>query len=170
MTFMLIREARSSELEAVGEIRVAAYVADNFLAPDSEYAPTLRALGADGTGHVLVAVDGDQILGTVTLQSWPHGGDLMSRAGDAEIRALAVRPEARGAGLGKKLLGAVMDLAGREDARRLLLLTQPDMKAAHHLYEEAGFDRLPALDWSPRPGLTLLAYGLTLRPDPGELP
>jgi hypothetical protein len=45
MTFMVIREARSSELEAVGEIRVAAYVADNFLAPDSEYAPTLRALG-----------------------------------------------------------------------------------------------------------------------------
>jgi GNAT superfamily N-acetyltransferase len=167
---MVIREALPSELPEVGEIRIAAYVADGFLSPGSDYAPALRALGADGAGRVLVAADGDQILGTVTLQSWPEGGDLVSRAGDAEIRALAVRPEARGAGLGKQLLAAVIDLAVAEGAERLLLLTQPDMKVAHHLYEETGFRRLPELDWSPRPGLILLAYGLILRPGPRELP
>lgn len=34
------------------------------------------------------------------------------------------------------------------------------MKAAHHLYEQAGFGRLPDRDWSPEPGVTLLAYGM----------
>ena len=36
------------------------------------------------------------------------------------------------------------------------------MRAAQHLYHQAGFGRLPDRDWSPRPGVTLLAYGLAL--------
>ena len=36
------------------------------------------------------------------------------------------------------------------------------MKAAHYLYEKAGFSRLPERDWSPEPGVNLLAYGLDL--------
>jgi hypothetical protein len=36
------------------------------------------------------------------------------------------------------------------------------MTAAQHLYEDAGFVRLPERDWSPAPGVNLLAYGLAL--------
>jgi hypothetical protein len=36
------------------------------------------------------------------------------------------------------------------------------MTTAHHLYESAGFCRIPARDWSPVSGLTLLVYGLDL--------
>jgi hypothetical protein len=36
------------------------------------------------------------------------------------------------------------------------------MRAAYHLYTQAGFTRLPGRDWSPRPGEVLLAYGLVL--------
>jgi hypothetical protein len=57
----------------------------------------------------------------------------------------------------------VIDRALSEGVRTLVLLTQPEMRAAHHLYEEAGFGRLPDRDWSPEPGLTLLAYGKHLR-------
>ena len=46
--------------------------------------------------------------------------------------------------------------------RNVVLLTQPDMRAAQHLYHKAGFRRLPERDWSPRLGITLLAYGLKL--------
>ena len=45
-----------------------------------------------------------------------------------------------------------------------MLLTLPEMRAAHHLYTQAGFSRLPDRDWSPRPGAILLAYGLVLAP------
>jgi ribosomal protein S18 acetylase RimI-like enzyme len=170
-----IRDARQDEFDELGEVRVAAYVADGFLSPQSTYAPRLRALGADGLDHVLVAVErgedhdslSDQsrhnpVVGTVMLQGWPQGGEILAGPDEAEIRALAVVPAARGTGLGRALLAAVIERAGHHGIRHLVLLTQPDMKAAHHLYDTAGFTRLPERDWSPEPGVTLLAYGLTL--------
>jgi ribosomal protein S18 acetylase RimI-like enzyme len=163
MTDVEIRDARPTEYDEVGDVRVAAYRADRFLSPQSTYAPTLRALGADGFGEVLVAVDGSgRILGTVMLQGWPHAGEIVAGPEEAEIRALAVAPEAQGTGLGGRLLAAVIARAAAVGVRRLLLLTQPDMKAAQHLYERAGFSRLPDRDWSPEPGVTLLAYTLDL--------
>lgn len=160
---MVIRDALPAELAEVGEIRVAAYRADNFLAADSDYESTLRALGAGGAGHVLVAAgaDGD-LAGTVMMQGWPDAGPLVRSPDEAEIRALAVLPRARGLGVGRALLRAVIERAIREQVRHLVLFTQPAMRAAHHLYEEAGFVRLPERDWSPGPDVSLLAYGLRL--------
>lgn len=161
---MLIRDALQDEYAEIGEIRVGAYVADGFLSPSSGYAPRLRELGTDGLGPVLVAVDDGTraLIGTVMLQVWPQGGEVVKGPGEAEIRALAVRPDVRGAGAGRALLAAVIERARKVGVRHLVLLTQPEMKAAHHLYEEAGFDRLPERDWSPEPGVALLAYGLVL--------
>jgi ribosomal protein S18 acetylase RimI-like enzyme len=163
---MEIRHAKTDELEEVGKIRVTAYRADGFLSPESGYEPTLRGLGGDGSGNVLVAVAGDgKLVGTVMLQTWPDAaGQLVTRPGEAEIRALAVLPEARGTGLGRALVASVMEQAEREQVRRLLLFTEPEMVVAHRLYEQAGFARLPERDWSPLPGVRLLAYGLMLDP------
>jgi ribosomal protein S18 acetylase RimI-like enzyme len=84
--------------------------------------------------------------------------------GEAEVRALAVDPHARGRGIGAALVTAVVERAARRGIRQLVLLTLPEMRAAHHLYTQAGFRRLPDRDWSPRPGAILLAYGLVLAP------
>jgi GNAT superfamily N-acetyltransferase len=78
------------------------------------------------------------------------------------VRALAVAPHARGRGIGAALVSAVIERAATRGVRQLLLLTLPEMRAAHRLYTEAGFGRLPDRDWSPGPGLILLAYGLEL--------
>jgi ribosomal protein S18 acetylase RimI-like enzyme len=161
---MLIRDAEPDEFGEIGDIRVGAYQADGFLSPDSGYAPHLRDLGADGSGLVLVATDADgKLTGTVMLQLWPDGGNVVQGPGEGEIRALAVRLEARRSGLGRALLAAVMARASQQGVRHLLLLTQTEMKAAHRLYEGAGFARRPERDWSPEPGVMLLAYGLRLR-------
>jgi GNAT superfamily N-acetyltransferase len=164
---VIVRDALPGELAEVGEIRVAAYVADGFMSPDSGYAPTLRALGGDGDGEILVAVDegGGRMLGTVTLQFWPHGGEIGVGRDEAEIRALAVTPGAQGRGTGTALLKAVIERAERAGVRRLLLLTQQEMKTAQRMYQRAGFLRLPDRDWSPVEGVNLLAYGLPL---PGD--
>jgi ribosomal protein S18 acetylase RimI-like enzyme len=159
---MLIREARPAELPEVGDIRVAAYRADEFLGPDSGYEPVLRGLGADGAGTVLVAAEGGELVGTIMLQGWPWAGQVVKGPDEAEVRALAVRPRARGAGVGRALLAAVVERAARDDVRHLVLSTQPDMRTAHRLYEGAGFVRLPDRDWSPEPDVSLLAYGLVL--------
>jgi ribosomal protein S18 acetylase RimI-like enzyme len=165
---MRIRDASPDELQTVGEVRVAAYVADGFLSADSAYTPRLRALGADGDGDVLVAVGEDadgtgqgEVLGTVMIRSWP-GGELMRTADEAEVRALAVAPDARGLGIGRKLVRAVVERARASGVRHLVLASQPDMVRAHHLYLEAGFTRMPERDWAPVPGVTLLAFGLRL--------
>jgi ribosomal protein S18 acetylase RimI-like enzyme len=160
---MVIRDALPAEFAEVGEIRVTAYRADGFLAPESSYEPRLRTLGADGLGQVLVAERADgRLVGTVMLRGWPDAGQIVRGPGEAEIRALAVRPEARGEGVGRALLAAVLDRAARDQVRHLVLATEPDMKTAHRLYEAAGFTRLPDRDWSPEPSVVLLAYGLRL--------
>jgi ribosomal protein S18 acetylase RimI-like enzyme len=155
-----IRDARPEEFGRIGELRVAAYRADGLL--HEGYADTLRVLATDGTGEILAAVDDGHILGTVTLVTWPHGGEVLRSPGEGEIRALAVAAAARGRGVGRALLAAVMRRATAREVRDLLLLTQPDMRAAQHLYTEAGFRRLPDRDYEFTSGFVLMAFGLPL--------
>jgi ribosomal protein S18 acetylase RimI-like enzyme len=160
---VLIRDARADELARVGDIRVAAYRADGFLPEGARYEPILRALGDGGVGEVLVAERPDrELVGTVMLQLWPQTGQVVASPDEAEIRALAVLPAARGDGLGRSLLASALDRAVHAGARRMVLSTEPAMKTAHHLYESTGFRRIPERDWSPVSGLTLLVYGLDL--------
>ena len=155
----------------IGQLRVTAYRAGQHLSEHSEYETRLRELGADGVGDVLVAVlpsppgsdrlDGT-IAGTVMLQPWPHAGQVVAGPSEAEIRALAVAPEAQGAGVGSALLQAIIERATANGVGRLVLLTQANMLAAQRLYQRSGFRRLTDRDWSPAQGLTLLAYGMRL--------
>ncbi len=161
---LIVRDARPAELAEIGDLRVAAYEAGGFLSDASHYGETLRTLGHDGSGQILAAVDEStgQILGTVMLLLWPHAEHLVQGPDEAEIRALAVAPAARGRGAGRALLQAVIDRARAGGVRHLLLCTQTTMHAAQHLYTEAGFRRLPERDFTPVPGFTLPAYGLLL--------
>ena len=143
-------------------MRVAAYQADGFISADSSYTPTLRALGTGGDADILVAVTAGRITGTVMLQPAASAGQVVTGPDEAEIRALAVAPAARGLGTGRALLTAVIARAAQRDVRHLVLCTQSDMAAARHMYEMAGFRRLADRDWSPGPGIVLLAYGLVL--------
>jgi ribosomal protein S18 acetylase RimI-like enzyme len=168
---VIIRTALPAELPEVGDIRVAAYRADGFLSPTSQYAATLQALGHDGNGDVLVAVAGDgQLLGTVMLEYWPSRGGAMHGPGEAEIRALAVRPAARGLGTGNALLTAIIERAVARGVEHLVLATLPAMRTAHRMYEKAGFTRLPERDWAPGDAQTrdsLMVFGLRLKASRG---
>lgn len=163
----------------VGDLRVAAYRALGLLPDGSEYAQTLRRLGFDDDGDhcaVLVAVGeagngagneagngaGNRVLGTVTLESFEPGSELARDYTEADIRAFAVAPYAQGQGVGRTLLLAVIERAEKRGLRQLRLCTQPEMRAAQHLYTTTGFTRTPDLDWEPRPGVILRAYELPL--------
>ena len=167
---MTIRDARPDELAEVGDLRVAAYRADGFLSETSTYAARLRSLGADGTGTVIVAVQDDAVLGTVMLQAGPQAGEIVQGPDEAEVRALAVAKQAQGRGIGQDLLHAAIGRAAEQGTRHLVLCTQQEMRTAHRLYERAGFQRLSERDWSPQPGVTLIAYGLRLDRSPAAPP
>jgi GNAT superfamily N-acetyltransferase len=165
---MMIRAALAEEMDAVGALRVGAYESQGLLEFNPSYAATLAALGTDGRGTVLVAAgdSGDDgagmLLGTVMLDPWHDGSEVARDRREAEVRALAVAPQAQGQGVGRALMLAVIDQARVAGAGRLLLSTQPTMKAAHALYLSLGFARRPELDWSPVPEATLLAFGLVM--------
>ncbi len=159
---VVIRDALPGEFAEVARIRLAAYQAGGYLLPSSRYAPMLAALGTADDGQVLVAADGGRLIGTVMLQLWPRSGQMVTAPDEAEIRALAVTPGCQGQGTGRALLRAVTGRAAAEGIRHLVLCTQQAMFAAHHLYEQAGFLRLPERDWSPGEGEVLLAYGRLL--------
>jgi ribosomal protein S18 acetylase RimI-like enzyme len=137
----MIREALAGEMDAVGALRVAAYEAQSLLKANPPYAATLAALGADGHGTVLVAEDGGHLLGTVMLDPWHDDSEIARGPQEAEVRALAVAPQAQGRGVGRALMLAVIDLARVAGARRVLLLTRPVMTAAQALYGSLGFER-----------------------------
>lgn len=163
---MIVRTALPAELPEIGDIRVAAYRADGFLSATSQYAAILHDLGQDGNGDVLVAAAGDgQLLGTVMLEYWPSQGGAMHGPGEAEIRALAVRPAARGRGAGNALLTAIIEHAAAHRVEHLVLATLPAMRTAHRMYEKAGFTRLPERDWAPGDSQSreyLMVFGLRL--------
>lgn len=164
---MIIRTALPAELPEIGDIRVAAYRADGFLPATSQYAAILHGLGHDGNSDVLVAVDVyGQLLGTVMLEYWPSQGGAMHGPGEAEIRALAVRPAARGQGAGNALLTAIIEHAAGHGVEHLVLATLPAMRTAHRMYEKAGFTRLPERDWAPGDSQSrerLMVFGLRLK-------
>ena len=61
------------------------------------------------------------------------------RASDADIQTIAVAPDARGHGLGRTLMLALITEAVRRDARRVFLEVRADNPGAQHLYETLGF-------------------------------
>lgn len=155
---MEIRDVRPSEYAAVGELVVDIYRA---LIPDlDEYADELRDVaGRVNAGvHVWVAEQDGSIAGTVSYvpgpgpyAEWPD-----PRAGG--IRMLAVLPGFQGRGIGEALVRACLERARTDGQLRVYLHTTGWMETAQRLYRRIGFERAPALDWSPVPEVALTAY------------
>ena len=160
---MKVRPARAEELDAVGKLTVAAYVADGMDLGDSYIKVLADAARRARDADLLVAVDADdRLLGTVTVCEPGTPWAEVSRPGELEFRMLAVTPAARGRGIGEGLTRAVVDRARERGVHQVVLSSSDYMDVAHRLYRRLGFTRLPCRDWQPVPGLQLLAFALEL--------
>jgi GNAT superfamily N-acetyltransferase len=76
---------------------------------------------------------------------------IVSAAPDtAQLRWFLVVPDARGTGLGRRLLDAALDFSRGQGYRRVMLWTVDLLRAAAHLYRAAGFrlvERRPGAPW-----------------------
>jgi GNAT superfamily N-acetyltransferase len=99
-----------------------------------------------------VALDGAEVVGSVALRDLGDGG--------VELKRMYLRPDQRGRGLGRQLLGVALDWARDHDMRAVRLDTSERMLAAQRLYEAYGFERVPGE--APRQGQCRLLYELRL--------
>ena len=110
----------------------------------------------------MVADLGGEVVGCVTFAA---GQTALSEVNDpdaATVRMLGVAPVARGRGIGDALMRCCIDKARASGLRRVRLDTRTSMVSAQRLYARLGFDRDLDNDWSPAPGIALLAYVLNL--------
>jgi GNAT superfamily N-acetyltransferase len=100
-----------------------------------------------------IVIAGGGVVGSVALRDL--GGDAY------ELKRMYLSSACRGRGVGKRLLATALDWAHAHGARVVRLDTTERMVAARHLYESAGFVRVPGE--APRQGQRRLLYELRLR-------
>lgn len=165
-TSFLIRPVRPEEYEPLGELTVAAYRSLPYEMPHQDiYDIQLRDVARRAQAScVLVAVTpAGELLGGVTHVCGPEDPYSQElQEGEAGIRMLAVDPALHDRGVGRALTQACIERARADDRRRIVLHTGDWMAAAKHLYESLGFERQPAIDFSPGPAIDLIGYALDL--------
>jgi GNAT superfamily N-acetyltransferase len=101
----------------------------------------------------------------------PRGALLLARgegcvalrpldATTCEMKRLYVRPSARGTGLGRRLVEAIVAEARRLGYTQMRLDTVPGMDAAQSLYGQVGFREIPPYRLNPIPNARFLALEL----------
>lgn len=90
-------------------------------------------LGQIDTRYFLVALDGDRVVGYAGLCAYPD---------EAFVQTIAVAADAQGAGLGARLLQALLDEAARRRKTTVSLEVRADNGRAQRLYERFGFRRI----------------------------
>ena len=153
-----IRPARPEEFAAVGAVTVAAYHAAGMAR--GEYVTQLRdAAGRAAEAELLVAVDrAGVVLGSVTFCPGGSAWREIARDDEGEFRMLAVDPDVQGRGVGRALVEACLNRSRELGFSGLALSTPRSNGPAHRLYEQLGFRRDPARDWSPVPHVDLIVY------------
>lgn len=162
----LVRPVRPEEYGALGELTVAAYASIGSVMPHQDaYDVQLRDVKrrAETSCVLVAATPAGEVLGGVTYVGGPDDpySEELSE-GEAGIRMLAVAPAAQGSGIGRALTLACLERARSAGRRRMVLHTGLWMPVAIRLYESMGFVRVPELDFSPAPGIDLIAYACDL--------
>ncbi|MFJ4029725.1 GNAT family N-acetyltransferase [Paenarthrobacter sp. NPDC089989] len=164
----VIREARHEEYDAVGRLTYEGFGhhLPGARQPDDERLHLLLDAAARAHEGVLLVVEDAEtgwLVGTASLL--PYGSHLSRQAaeGEVELRLLAVLPETRRTGLGRRLLNEAARLAAEQGAKRVVLDTAVDNEPSQSLYRQLGYVRRPEREKPrPAPKVQLVVYTLEL--------
>ena len=168
-----IRRAQSSEFAAIGVAAVDVYASLPGMPTreeQPEYYERLRDVAtrvSNSAIEVWVAVDRDgELLGSVDfireMKHYGSGGTAVELVDAAGMRLLAVRPAARGRGIGRALTERCVELTRASRKSKLVLHTTRAMQVAWRLYERMGFERYPEIDFK-QGALDVFGFVLHLR-------
>jgi putative acetyltransferase len=146
----------AAEIRLVVASVMAEYgLASDLVGNDADLQDVVSNYSARGGAFRVVTSDDGEIVGC--------GGLYPIDDRDAEIRRMYFLPEARGLGLGRKMLEELIALANERRFERIVLETASILKGAIALYRKHGFVQVPR----ERPGIRQCdqAYILELAPE-----
>jgi len=129
-----VRRARPADLDGLVALELASFASDRL--SRAQYRRHLRSASA----RLLVAVAGRQPLLGAALVFFRKGSRM------ARLYSIASRPDARGLGVGARLLAAAEAQARHRGCLAMRLEVRADNPAAIRLYERQGYRRLGRLD------------------------
>jgi ribosomal protein S18 acetylase RimI-like enzyme len=139
-----VREATPEEYERVADLVELGFRTGPYghLPVSTERTALVRdSAGRAKAGALLVAVEGSSLLGTASLLNAGAPGTRLARAGEVELRLIAVHPDARGRGVGEALVRMSLTAAVGLGADAVILDTGSLNLPAQRLYERVGFRR-----------------------------
>ncbi|WP_458690011.1 N-acetyltransferase family protein [Nocardia tengchongensis] len=158
-----IRDAEAADFAAIGDLTVEVYVGEGHVDPESPYVAELADTATRAaSAEILVAVRGDELLGSLTMARPGTAFADIARPGELEFRMLAVSKRARGLGIGRALLERVVDTARAEGFDAVVLTTMPTMRDARRMYDRFGFAHVPERGWFTGSGLSLTVMRLAI--------
>jgi ribosomal protein S18 acetylase RimI-like enzyme len=145
---IVLRKATDSDLDLV-RILFREYAAEIkvdlcFQDFEAELA-TLPGKYAQPAGVILLAERGNAAVGVVAVR--PISTDI------CEMKRLYLRPEARGLGVGAKLVDSIIAYARAAGYQRIVLDTLVSMASAMTLYQSRGFQRIDPYYQNPHSAL-----------------
>ena len=166
---LLLREARSDDLDNVSRLIRAAYQQYEHLLPVEAWKfyveDMMDVRKRLNESQLIVAELDGQLAGTVTLYlDAEHSSQGGWPSGWAGIRLLAVHPAYRGRGIGRALMEECIRRCRNQGIVTIGLHTTEMMNVARRMYERMGFVRVLEFDFHPRPGVVVMAYRLDLKP------
>jgi GNAT superfamily N-acetyltransferase len=153
-----IRRCTADEYAHIGQMLVHAYATLPGM-PQPHEQPDYYAMLADvgkrdGNSSIRVFVAASELdapVGSIDfigdMRQYGAGGVASSIADAAGIRLLAVRPDWRGAGIGKALTRYCIEHARTLRKSSVVLHTTRVMQTAWSMYERMGFVRFPEIDF-----------------------
>jgi ribosomal protein S18 acetylase RimI-like enzyme len=156
LTLRIARAESAADLTAVRELfneYVTALGVDLAFQDFAAEVAGLPGRYAPPDGRLLLATVNAQVAGCAALRPWS--------AEVAEMKRLYVRPEFRGAALGRALAEAIIAEAKVIGYRRIRLDTLPSMSAARSLYRTLGFRQIEPYTANPIAGTAFLELVLS---------
>lgn len=135
---MLIEKATAADIPALSDLLSVLFSQEVEFTPHAEaqHLGLARIIGNPEIGVVLVARQGDQIVGMANLLF-----TISTALGDrvALLEDMVVSPAGRGTGVGTKLLSEAISFARRQGCKRITLLTDRSNESAQRFYAKQGF-------------------------------
>ncbi|MGH2849635.1 MAG: GNAT family N-acetyltransferase [Solirubrobacteraceae bacterium] len=127
-----VGEAFESSDELVAAVgRLVRELSSSAAEPTAEQ---VAAIVASPASHLLLAREGGEVIGMLTLVTFPIPTGVR-----AWIEDVVVTEAARGKGVGERLTNAALGIAADVGARTVDLTSRPDREAANRLYARLGF-------------------------------